>query len=153
MRRNIGESTVAIVVKESAGGKTGHIQIREAIVIEITDSDSHPVEVDVIHTSLGCDIFELPVAQVAVKRILYRIRALAAGSLASIHEANIRQSIVIKIEEGNSSSHGFDQKAIWRFATELPPGDPRFLGDVCEKFFGRNCEGGERGGSADHRDG
>src|SRR5262249_19989710 len=48
--------------------------------------------------------------------------------------------VVIKIEQSNSSAHGFDQITIRRETAELPPTDPSGVGYI-RKYGLRSCTG------------
>src|SRR5947208_3427333 len=63
---DICKGPVAIVVIKSARGIAGGIEVLIAVVVEICRSHPHAIEVQLLETGFGRDIFKLAVAQVSI---------------------------------------------------------------------------------------
>jgi len=49
---------------------------------------------------------------------------------STVYEKHVEQSVVVRIEERDTSAHGFDEKSIGRLTTELLPGNSGLFRDV-----------------------
>ena len=95
------------------------VEIGEAVVVVIADGDSHAiVSVTGVRESrflrdIGeAAVFVLPVQPIP-KAWIFAIEAFrqphGIADPSAIHQEDIKQSIVVVVEEGNASRHGFDQ--------------------------------------------
>src|SRR5207248_5614745 len=72
---DICKGPVAIVVIKSARGIAGGIEVLIAVVVEICRSHAHAIEIQLLETGFGRDIFKFAVAQVSIDRKSTRLNS------------------------------------------------------------------------------
>ena len=98
---------------------TRDVQIRVAVIVIVADRRSHSVVGVSGIRQTGClrnvgeaAVAVLPVKPIPVPRIMtievFR-RGHGARQAAAIHEKNVQQAVIVIVEQGYSSGHGFDQ--------------------------------------------
>src|SRR6266496_1092409 len=85
----IGKGAVSVVVKKGAFRKAGHVEIREAIVVEVTDRHPHPVKNHMVNTGFSGDIFEFSAAKVAIQRITNRAHTFVVWRFSPVYQENV----------------------------------------------------------------
>src|SRR6185503_14637632 len=133
---DICKGTVVIIVIESARRIASDIEILIAVVVEVRRCHPHAVEVQLVETGSGRDVFKPAVTEVAIQGIPEWKRALAMRRFSTVYEKNVEQSVVVKIAKRDTSAHGFDEKSIGRLTTELLPGNSGLCSDVRKDFIG-----------------
>ena len=130
LRRNIGESAVAIVVVEDVLPIVGDINIRKTIVVVVPDSNSHSVVrvSGVLQAGLHSDVGERAVFVLTVKTVpVCRVVPLEVSRtakwvrhVACIHQKNIEQAIIVVIDQGHAAGHSLNQVLArsWRIAQD-----------------------------------
>ena len=96
------------------------------IVVKIRDSDTRAICLDPAHTRLGCDVHKLAIAQIVIQSVLNRFLAFAPGGFTSIQQKNIHFSVVVKIEEPDTTSHGLDEIPVRGKSVEMSPAETGF---------------------------
>src|SRR5262249_16649834 len=98
---------------------TGDVKIREAIIVIITNGNSHTVisVCRICQSRLLGNISEaaifilteepIPVARVLAIKVLRNRHRVSYTS--AVYQENIQQSIIVVIEKGDTPGHGFDQ--------------------------------------------
>src|SRR2546430_14552742 len=116
-----------------------------AVVDKIRDRYPHAVAFDPAQPRFYGNINKLSAAQISIQSVLKGLFASASGRLTAIQEENIQPAVVIKVQQTDSSTHGFDQVPIGRKPVELPPGetgrgsDIRKYGRSEERRVGKEC--------------
>ncbi len=114
--RDIGESAVAIVLIEDRAAEGGDEQIRKSVVIVVPRRNAHPISGSFEARFRG-NVGERAVVVVSEEPVP-KIRRGFVGSFStrlrvlqrrSIHEENIRPTVVIVIKNGHTATHGLDQ--------------------------------------------
>src|ERR1700719_3578129 len=106
--RDVREFAIAIVAEEMALPHTAYKNVREAIVVVITDSHSHSVHFDV-QAGGASNIRERSVAIVVVQT-QSRFLALVAWPIHAIHQQDVLPAVVVVIEKCAARAQCFGQK-------------------------------------------
>ena len=134
-----------IVMEEGTVRITRDQEVGITVIVIIADGHADTVERNVIDTRPGCNLLEFAVSEVAVKRISHRSGTLATRRFSTVHQENVQQAVLIKIEERSPAILRFDQVSIGRLSVEVLPGNAARLGYVGENAT-RNLR--TRGGAA-----
>ena len=139
--RDIGEAAASVAI-EMARTDGRHEDVRPAVVVEITDGDAHAVEA-LREASFRADVREAAAAVVAIQRN----RGSRVGSLVRratgprprlpVDEQQILVAVVVGVENGDTSAHGFGQEFLPLGAADAREADARLSGDVSERDGGR----------------
>src|SRR6185369_11114063 len=114
--RYIGERTVAVVVIKLVAAIRRHVEILIAVVVIISDGNSHTVTCS-LHTRLFGDVLEravllLMVEPVPVPGICFlRNCALGRwiGNGRAVDQKQIKTSIIVEVKKGHTSAHRLNQ--------------------------------------------
>ncbi len=88
--------------------EVGHVKIRPAIVIVITNRDAHPPAL-VGHAGFIGDVFELPVTQVSIqRRARWLFFSLQGRQSRAVYQIDIRQTISVVIKDRHTARWYFE---------------------------------------------
>ena len=107
-RGDVGESAVAVVVIEDGAAVASHVEIGIAVVVEVADGDSLAVVAFAADAGFFSDVGESSVAVVVIKRAAQWMRRLVDIGGGGLDEVEIHQAILVIVEPGDSSAHGFE---------------------------------------------
>src|SRR5260221_257785 len=147
--RYFGERPVSVVVVERVAAVAGHVNILEAVIVIIAYGYAHCVVVlrhsgesglfrHIRECAVGVLVIE-PVPEPAIR--LIRQFAIRHGivDLRAVREEDIEPSIVVIVQEGYSSSHGFQQVLVGSYRAFVLEIDSAGLRDVGELHLGSDC--------------
>src|SRR6266571_3267353 len=146
---DVRESTVTVVVVEDVVSEVCDVQILEAVVIVVPDSDSHSVAhmpdsgfLSDVHelelSGLAQQVTEEPVAGLPVQR---RRKLRLTGILSrvehrALHHIDVQVPVIVVIEEGDACSHNFGHVVLARGTREMAELQPNFFGHFAEQRNG-----------------
>jgi len=111
---------------------TRHQQVGITVIVIVADGDADSVERNAIDARPRCGLLKFAVPEIAIKRIAHRGGTLATRRFSTVHQENIQQAVLIKIEEGSPAIFCFDQMSVRGLSVEVLPGDTASLRDVGE---------------------
>ena len=120
-------------MEESALGVAGDEKISEAIIAKISNGDAHPIKIQAVNAGMGSHVLKFPISKISIQRIADRLGAFTVWRFTAVDKENVLQAIVVEVQEADASAHGFDQKAIRRFAGKVGPRDAAFLRDIGDR--------------------
>ena len=147
--RDVGERAVPIVVVERVAAVACHADVLKTIVIVVAHRYTHRVVVLRHPSEAGFfpHIRECAVGVLIIKAVpkpaIGLVRELAIGhrivDLPSVGEEDIQPPVVVIVEEGYASSHGFQQVLVGSCGVFVLEIDPRGPGDSGELHFRTGC--------------
>src|SRR5579872_6561368 len=107
LRSDVGESAVSIIVVENRAAITGDVQIRIAIVVEVTYGNTLTIVTFAPYSGLFRDVSESSIAVVVVKSAEQRMSGLIDVRCCRLDEEEIHESILVVVDPGNAGAHCF----------------------------------------------
>ena len=161
LRGDVGERSVSVVVIKNGAAIAGDVQIRIAVIVEVTDRHSLTVVTFAADAGFLGDIGESSVAVVVVERAAQRMRRFVNIGGSRLDEIQIHQAILVVVDPGHACPHGFEIIFFVGLRGVLLESDLGLLADVgvtnrdCRLGLRRRLrckDGGTCCAEADHRD-
>src|SRR6266404_6711127 len=127
---DVGEGAVAVVVIEDAAAVPGYVDVGIIVIVEVTDGYALAIMSFASESSFSGDIGEGTVAIVVVQRGAKRIGRLVNVGGSGLHEKEIHQAVLVVIEPGDASPHGFQIIFFFRLGGVLYKRHSRFFTNV-----------------------
>ena len=138
LRRDVDETAVAVVSQQHVVAEIRHVQIGEAIVVEVAGRHAHPVTAGAGAARNG-HVFERAVTAVVIQpvaagRIGRRTADIVAleRQSAALHEIQIQEAVVVHVEEGDAAAHDFRQQVLGLVARRVDEADAGARSDLFE---------------------
>ena len=133
LQGRLPEFPVAFVVKKMIAPDRGDEYVVQSIVVVVANRNTHAVKTHV-ESRTGGGVGEMPRAIVVIEGVRGRLFPFGnmPGPPGRIHEKQVGRAIVIVVEEGHASAHGFGQELVAISAVVVDEDDPGFSGDVGE---------------------
>src|SRR5581483_6543781 len=97
----------ALIAIKRISAITSDIEVELAVVIEVGDGNSHPPTFAAESGGLG-DVGELAVGFLVIKRHQRIATLVVAFDGGTIHDDQVRATIIVTIEKAETAAHGFN---------------------------------------------
>ena len=115
--RHIREGAIAVVVVKRIAVNAGDEDVFVPVVVVITDGDTHVIA-DTSQSGLLGDVREVPLAVVLKKAVrVFRRGLLERLNVRPVGEKDIQLAVVVVVEHGHATDHGFGRMTLGGFAT------------------------------------
>ncbi len=127
---HVFEFAIAKVVIECVAAVPGDINIGQAVVVIVGDSDSHAPALASQSGGLG-DVGEFEAGVLMIERDQEVAAVLEMVNRRTIHRDNVEFAVVITINEPNPTAHGFDDVLLVR-SRDVWDGETDLTGNILE---------------------
>ena len=129
---DVGERSIAIIVIENGAAIAGHVKIRVAVVVVVSDGDALPVVSRAADAGLFGDVGKGSVAVVVIQRRAQRMRWLINIRGRRLNEIQIQQAVLVVVDPAHARAHCLQVILFVRLRGVLHESDSRSLADVGE---------------------
>ncbi len=140
---HVRKRAVAVVVEEMALADSSNKDVVEAIVVVVADRDAHPKKRNV-QARPARHVGEGPVVIIVVKlqrgRAAFGAMGWMAGPVLAVDQQDVRESVVVVIDEGAAGTHGFRKPLLSEGSVVVGEMDAGLRGDVAEADGLCGCE-------------
>jgi hypothetical protein len=105
---HVDKSALAGIVEEPVLSHAGDENVREAVIVIISDGHAHTVHFN-IQAGVRGDVGEGAISVVAIET-QRGVQLLVAGPIHSIDQKNILPAVAVVVEKGAARTHSFGQK-------------------------------------------
>ena len=131
---DVGERAVAIVAIQMVAAERGHVEILPAVAVHVRRADAH-APARVADAGLVGDVLESSVAEIAIERAARRVRIVGGVHRQRVHEVDVRQPVVVVVEERHAAAHRLDDESLFRRGVMLER-NAGFARDVAKEQLG-----------------
>src|SRR5262249_54554983 len=128
--RNVGESSVAVIVVQNCAPVSRDIEIGVAVIIVVAHCHTLAIVSLSANSGLLGDVGKRPVTIVVVEGAAQWMGWLVKVGCGGLDEIKVHQSILIVVKPGNSGPHSFEVVLLVRRSGVLLEGEPSGFGNI-----------------------
>src|SRR3954471_23291193 len=125
------ERAVVAIVIEAVSPDTGDVHVLPAVAIHVGGADAHP-PAGMCQPRLLGDVFEPAMTEIVVERAARGIRVAGSFDGQRVDEINIRQTVVVVVEQRDAAAHRFHDELLFGGGVMLER-DPRVFRDIAKQ--------------------
>ena len=114
------ESAVAAVAEQDVRPPVRHVEIEQAVAVEVAGTRAVPPGCEV-HARLLRHVLELPTTAIAIERVVMRDTLARRRQLRGGHEVDVEQPVAVVVEQRDAAAGGL-QDVVLRRAAAVGPG-------------------------------